>query len=103
VIHQKRTWWRADEADDWDPVLLSEDALGELRWSPDGTKIVFRKGVDIWTMDSDRSSWAKVIEGSRRVMMRDPCWSPNGTHLLCMRQTSKTRAPRTSLGSSRVT
>jgi len=39
-------------------------------------------------MDSDGSDWTLVIE-ARRAMMRDPCWSPSGSHLLCMREVTK--------------
>ena len=52
-------------------------------WSPDGTKILFRKAVEnasqIWVMDADGSDQTAVTTG--RVSDFNPVWSPDGQQI----------------------
>ena len=53
-------------------------------WSPDGTKLAYSRSLaEIWTMNSDGSSQAKITLTLPGSMDRigHPCWSPDGTKI----------------------
>lgn len=53
-------------------------------WSPDGTKLAYSKSMaEIWTMNSDGSSQAKIAVTMPGSVDRigSPCWSPDGTKI----------------------
>lgn len=47
-------------------------------WSPDGLRIAFVRGGDIYLMASDGTGVTRLTDGGKR---RDPAWSPDGTKL----------------------
>lgn len=53
-------------------------------WSPDGSKLAYSKSMaEVWTMNSDGSSQAKIAVTLPGSMDRigSPCWSPDGTKI----------------------
>jgi Tol biopolymer transport system component len=48
--------------------------------SPDGTKIAWRQGNDIWVMNADGSGQTRITFGNAKVS-RVPAWSPDGTKI----------------------
>jgi Tol biopolymer transport system component len=49
-------------------------------WSPDGTRIAFVRGGDIWVMNADGSNEHAVVV--RAQDDDDPDWSPDGTRIV---------------------
>ena len=49
-------------------------------WSPDGSRIAFATGGDLWTMGPDGSDLSQVTNLSADRIGK-PVWSPNGTHI----------------------
>ena len=60
---------------------LTNNAAGDFgpAWSPDGTKIAFNRGFDIFVMDADGSSQTRLT--SAAAMNIAPSWSPDGTKI----------------------
>jgi Tol biopolymer transport system component len=48
-------------------------------WSPDGTKIAFRRDKNIWVMDPSGSHAVQLTHVSGKVRDGGPNWSPDGT------------------------
>ncbi|HEU4978379.1 MAG TPA: DPP IV N-terminal domain-containing protein [Solirubrobacteraceae bacterium] len=46
-------------------------------WSPDGTKIAYARGSDIWVMNADGSNKTQLTTGGSY-----PRWSPDGTQVI---------------------
>lgn len=65
-------------------ISLTSGAMDSLPvWSPDGSRIAFRRGFDIWVMDSDGSNQIRVAESSgdnpeHPLKLR---WSPDSSKI----------------------
>lgn len=72
----------------------------EADWSPDGTRIVFRRvlpgsgGGDLWMMKADGTDARLFYAGDR--MDSDPNWSPDGTRIAFVRIVPKEPSGTTS-------
>ena len=51
------------------------------RWSPDGTRIAFVRGHDVWTMKADGSD-LRTLANTPGVYEDSPAWSPDGKRVL---------------------
>src|SRR5688500_14548945 len=69
------------EPDGGDPRRLTNNVAADADpvWSPDGSKIAFARGFDIWVMNADGTE-AGAITGPDGVDA-EPAWSPDGTQL----------------------
>ena len=69
-------------ADGSDPRRLTTNLVADTdpAYSPDGTKIAFTRGGDIWVMNADGTGQAAVtgIEGPDS----EPAWSPDGSQIV---------------------
>ena len=73
--------------------LTSGDNSDQPDWSPDATKIVFRRPVagnnyEIYVMDAEGSNQVRLTNNS--VYDADPAWSPDGTKIVFVRDTGST-------------
>jgi Tol biopolymer transport system component len=59
---------------DGDPGKVSLD------WSPNGTRLAFVRGSDIWVMNADGSGLA-ALTSNKEGQDDDPDWSPDGTRI----------------------
>ena len=62
-------------------ALTSNPARSEPGWSHNGKQVVFRKGGDIWTVDSNGNNETNLTN-SKGITEIYPRWSPNGTKIL---------------------
>jgi Tol biopolymer transport system component len=75
------------DADGRNPRALTSDAGGDNRWpvwSPDGTKLAYIHGKEIWTMNADGSDKRQITRESEwpfQVKMF-PQWSPDQSMIL---------------------
>ena len=46
-------------------------------WSPDGTRIAYRRGSDVWVANADLTNQRQLVNAARGIS-----WSPDGTRLL---------------------
>ena len=59
---------------------------GKPDWSPDGSRIAFSRGPDIFTVRADgRGLRQLTATGSRRTRSSDPAWSPDGRYIAFIR------------------
>ena len=69
----------------WTRLTSTTDNEGEPAWSPDGSKIAYRRGVsglpDIWVMDADGSNQLNLTKASTSFEIR-PAWSPDGSRIV---------------------
>lgn len=49
-------------------------------WSPDGTRIAFRREIDLWAIDPDGTEEANLTPASD-APARNPDWSPDGSRI----------------------
>ena len=49
-------------------------------WSPDGARIAFERGADIWLMNADGSGQANIT-ADLHLVATTPAWSPDGTRI----------------------
>jgi hypothetical protein len=84
--------WLAANTPGHSTALTSGDNAGHPDWSPDATKIVFRRPVDgnyeIYVMDADGTNQVRLTNNS--VYDADPAWSPDGTKIVFVRDTGST-------------
>jgi TolB protein len=65
--------------------LIAENGVSDPSWSPDGTKIVFRRGSsfhEIWTMNADGTGLTRLTFSAVGVQNEWPNWSPDGTKIV---------------------
>ena len=55
---------------------LSLSIVNDPAWSPDGLRIAFVRGNDIWVMNADGSGQRRLTSGAAHD--RAPNWSPDG-------------------------
>ena len=67
-------------ADGSNVTRLTNDpaADGQPAWSPDGTRIVFVRGFDLWIMNADGSN---AVQRTFTQDADNPAWSPDGTRI----------------------
>ena len=66
------------DADGRGSARLTNDPVsdGEPTWSPDGSRIAFRRAADIYTMQPDGTDVTRLTTD---VFAYEPAWSPDGT------------------------
>jgi serine/threonine-protein kinase len=62
-----------------EPILKSEPVDREIRVSPDGTRLAFTKGTDIWVYDMSLKTQIRIT--SDAAIDADPVWSPDGRRI----------------------
>lgn len=69
--------------DSWPRFLLPGSGGGERSplFSPDGQRIAFSRGGDIWVMDAAGGEPRRVVEEAHAGGNSSPVWSPDGTRL----------------------
>jgi Tol biopolymer transport system component len=76
-----------------DPIRLSgpgrpfEENASLPTWSPDGTRLAFVSGADVWVMDADGSHPHEIATGWL------PAWSPDGSTIALLRDPLDPRGP----------
>jgi len=60
------------------------DASGP-RWSPDGTRIAFLSGGNLWIMDANGGHQTQITDAAPLFTDSRPTWSPNGRYLAFVR------------------
>lgn len=71
-----------DAPTSWPRLLLPEsnDERSPL-WSPDGARLLFQRGGDIWITDREGTTPRRVIEPAHQGGNGSPVWSPDGTRI----------------------
>jgi Tol biopolymer transport system component len=64
------------------PVLDSSEDEGGARWSPDGSKIAFEKGGDVWVANADGTDQTDLTKDGGDRSDDEPRWSPDGSRIL---------------------
>jgi serine/threonine-protein kinase len=68
-----------DKSDATLPLLAAPGAYTEPRLSPDGSKLAFMNGGDIYVHDSDRDTISRLTFTGGASM---PAWAPDGKHII---------------------
>jgi len=66
-------------------ALPGEGLRKEPDWSPDGTRLAYSQGGDIWTSDLEGGDTVQVTDGPDED--GSPAWSPDGTRIAFGRKT----------------
>ena len=63
---------------------ISGHGVGNVRWSPDGSRIAVTDFGDVWTVNpDDPSDFTVVVDGSSSTLpCRNAYWSPDGLELV---------------------
>ena len=66
-----------------EPTMIREVVTAsELHWSPDGTKLAFSDGFDIFVVNGDGSDLVRLTtDGDAGVSNQGPTWSPDGASI----------------------
>lgn len=62
-----------------EPILKSEPVDREIRVSPDGTRLAFNKGANIWVYDMSLKTQVRIT--SDAAIDTNPVWSPDGRRI----------------------
>ncbi len=68
-----------DHKGNLEPIMKSEAIAGELRVSPDGTRLALAKDDDIWVYDMSLNTQTRIT--SDAALDRNPAWSPDGRRI----------------------
>jgi len=76
-----QTWQVAwlDGSGKMQPLLATPGVYGVLRLSPDGRKLAFDDGADIYVYDMERDTKTRLTFAGNATL---PIWAPDGTHLV---------------------
>jgi TolB protein len=91
VSHRKQNVgqiWLMDAADGKHQRALTHDAQAKDEvpdWSPDGGRIAYQAGRDIWVMNADGSGQVNLTHG-RGGFAFGPRWSPDGAKIAFVKQ-----------------
>lgn len=66
---------------------LLADSAAQPRFSPDGRRIVFDRGGEIWTMNADGSGQTKLTQAPEPDLA--PVWSRDGSRIAFLRGASR--------------
>jgi Tol biopolymer transport system component len=66
----------------------------EPAWSPDGSKIAFAQGLDIWVMNADGTNLQNLTRDGSDTLDARPSWAPDGSKIAFERR-SKSVDPMT--------
>jgi TolB protein len=70
-------WVMNADGSDQKNLTNTPDSEGFPEWSPDGEKIAFQRGFDLYLMNEDGSNVEMLVEGGA-----DPGWSPDGEKIV---------------------
>jgi Tol biopolymer transport system component len=65
--------------------LTSDGRASGPRWSPNGSRIAYLDGGNLWVMDSNGSHKKELTSAAPRYLDSRPTWSPNGKYLAFVR------------------
>jgi hypothetical protein len=68
-------------------ALPGDGLRKEPDWSPDGTRLAYSQGGDIWTSDLEGGDTVQVTNGTDQD--GSPAWSPDGTQIAFNRKTGE--------------
>jgi serine/threonine protein kinase len=68
-----------DRSGNSDPILKSEPVDREIRVSPEGNRLAFNKGRDIWVYDLSLKNQVRIT--SDAAIDTNPVWSPDGRRI----------------------
>ncbi len=78
AAHASKIYW-LDSTGRTQPVIAAADQYSGPRLSPDGRRLAFVKGGDVFVADSERNTLTQVTFSGRAAM---PVWAPDGKHLV---------------------
>jgi Tol biopolymer transport system component len=69
------------QADGTGETKLADGEASYAKWSPDGERIAFVRGAEVWVMDADGSDQTVVYDRSQ-WFVTGPEWSPDGSRII---------------------